>query len=59
MRVYAAKYGENDIIAEWNSFEDWFVSEYNKFEKKYRMGEYSIVDIVPGVLQSISFEMSL
>lgn len=59
MHVYAARYGSNEIIAEWPSFEDWFISEHLKYSEKYLNGEYKIVDIVKGVLTEISFDVNL
>lgn len=53
--VYAARYGSNDVIAQWPSMADWFVSEYEKYAEKYEQGEYVIEEIVKGVLQEISF----
>lgn len=54
--VYAARYGSNEVIAQWPSMADWFVSEYEKYAEKYRKGEYEIKDIVKGVLREISFD---
>lgn len=53
--VYAARYGSNDVIAQWPSMADWFVSEYEKIAGKYEQGEYVIEEIVKGVLQEIKF----
>ena len=53
--VYAAQFGSNDVIAQWSSMVDWFVSEYEKYAGKYEQGEYVIEEIVKGVLQEIKF----
>ena len=34
MRVYAARYGSNKIIAEWPSLEEWLYSEHQKYLDK-------------------------
>lgn len=56
MHVYAAKYGSNKIIAQWDSLEDWFVGEHDKYLAKYRKGEYRVDDIA-GVLREIEFDV--
>lgn len=56
MHVYAARYGNNEIIAEWPSFEEWLITESNRYSQKYKNGEYHIENIVEGVLSDIVFE---
>lgn len=56
MHVYAARFGNNDVIAEWPSFEDWLICEQKRYEELYRKGNYRFIDIVDGVLRSISFD---
>lgn len=55
MKVYAALYGDNTVIAEWNSFAEWFISEHERYSTMYKAGEYHMIDIVKGVLRNISF----
>lgn len=57
MHVYAARYGKNDVIAEWPSFADWFISEHAKYAEKYKTGDYEIIDIVKGILTEIEFQV--
>lgn len=56
MKVYAARYGSNDVIAEWPSFADWLLSEHERLAQRYVRSEFRLEDIVPGVLTGISFE---
>jgi len=56
MKVYAAKYGDNAVIAEWDSFADWFISEHQRYLTLYEEGKYQMVDIVKGLLCGIAFE---
>lgn len=56
MHVYASRFGNNDVIAEWPSFEEWLICEQKRYEEQYRNGNYRFIDIVDGVLRSISFD---
>lgn len=55
MHVYAAYYGKNKVVAEWPSLPAWLLEERKKLAERYRTGDYKMLDIVPGVLRSISF----
>ena len=57
MRVYAARYGSNKIIAEWPSLEEWLNSEHQKYLDKLQNGDYQLVDVVEGVLTDITFNV--
>ena len=57
MRVYAARYGSNKIIAEWPSLEEWLYSEHQKYLDKLQNGDYQLVDVVEGVLTDITFNV--
>ena len=57
MKVYAVKKG-NKVIAQWPSFEDWLLSEYEKYQAKYQRGEFAIEEIA-GVLKEIKFNVEL
>lgn len=59
MHVYAAKYGSNEIIAEWPSFAEWLISEHEKYSEKFNHNDYKIVDVVKGVLTEIEFKVTL
>ena len=58
MHVYAAKYGSNDIIAEWPSFAEWLISEHAKYSRKFNNGDYKIVDVVKGMLAEVEFSVT-
>ena len=57
MRVYAARYGSNKIIAEWPSLEGWLYSEHQKYLDKLQNGDYQLVDVVEGSLTDITFNV--
>ena len=57
MRVYAARYGSNKIIAEWPSLEEWLYSEHQKYLDKLQNGDYQLVDVVEGSLTDITFNV--
>lgn len=55
MPVYAAIYGDNQVIKQWSSFEDWFMSEHDRLLSQYQNGQHDRIDVVPGVLRDINF----
>ena len=57
MKVYAAKYGDNSIIAQWGSFEDWFIQEHERFSQMYAEGKYSYCTVVEDVIRNIEFDV--
>ena len=57
MRVYAARYGSNKIIAEWPSLEEWLYSEHQTYLDKLQNGDYQLVDVVEGSLTDITFNV--
>lgn len=56
MPVYAAKDGSSEIIRQWPSFAEWLISEHEAYLNRYRRGEFRYVDIVEGILRSVSFD---
>lgn len=53
--VYCLPYDGDEIWMRWDSFEQWFCSEFDRFDSKYSNGDYEIYDIVPGVMRGIRF----
>ena len=58
MPVYAAWYGDNEIIACWSSFENWFIDEHARMLQLYRDGDFTYSEIAGGKFQlrSIQFD---
>ena len=57
--VYATLNGSKDIIKSWDSIDDWFSSEFARFEQMYDEGRYDIVDIAGGQVRNLYFEIDL
>lgn len=55
MHVYAARYGCNDVVAEWPTLADWLIAEHARYEHRYRTGDFAMLDVAPGVLRDITF----
>lgn len=51
--VYCLPYNGNKILKRWDSFEDWFAEEFERLHRIYHSGRYRLVDIVPGVVQTV------
>ena len=53
--VYVVLDNSTDIIKRWNCIDDWFASEFERYEKMYTNGAYEIVEIAGGQVRNMYF----
>ena len=53
--VYVVLDNSTDVIKRWNCIDDWFASEFERYEKMYTNGAYEIVEIAGGQVRNMYF----
>jgi hypothetical protein len=53
--VYACFGGSEEVLESWDSIDDWFSSEYEKYMQKFKKKEYKIISIGDGILKNMYF----
>ncbi len=54
-RVYTCFEGSEEVLESWDSVDDWFSSEYEKYMKKFENKEYKIISFGDGILKNMYF----
>lgn len=53
--VYVVIEGNTNVIKQWDSIDDWFASEFERYEEMYIKTEYDIIDIAGGQVRNMYF----